>query len=43
MEPYEIFMLGILVVLEVPAVVILALGWVRACKEARKDDEAKDA
>ena len=35
MEPYEIFMLVTLIVLEVPAAVILAVEWVTACKEAK--------
>ena len=35
MEPYEIFMIALLVALEVPAAVILALAWRRACKEEK--------
>ena len=38
MEPYEIAMLVILAVLEIPAIIILAVGWVKACKEARERD-----
>ena len=38
MEPYEIFMLVLLIMMEVPSAVILALAWVRAWREARKDD-----
>lgn len=34
MEPYKILMLIILLVLEIPAAVILAVEWFRACKEA---------
>ena len=36
MKPYEIAMLAFLVALEIPAVIILAVGWVKACKEARE-------
>lgn len=34
MKPYEIVMLVLLIVLEVPAAVILALAWRRARREA---------
>ena len=37
MEPCEIFMLALLVVLEVPAAVILAVDLVRALREAKDD------
>ena len=36
MEPYEIVMLAILVALEIPAIIILTVGWVKARKEARE-------
>ena len=36
MKPYEIVMLAILVALEIPAIIILSVGWVKACKEARE-------
>ena len=36
MEPYEIVMLVILAALEIPAAIILAVGWVKAQKEARE-------
>ena len=36
MKPYEIVMLAFLVALEIPAIIILAVGWVKACKEARE-------
>ena len=42
MELYEVVMLSILVALEVPAAVILAVGWVKACKEARERENVKD-
>lgn len=35
MEPYKILMVILLIVLEVPAAVILAVEWVKACKEAK--------
>lgn len=40
MEPYKIVMLTVLMVLEITAMVILTIGWFKACKEAkeRKDD-----
>lgn len=40
LKPYEIVMLAILVAMEIPAIIILSVGWVKACKEARerKDD-----
>ena len=39
MEPYEIVMLAILVALEIPAIIILTVGWVKAQKEAREREE----
>ena len=39
MEPYKILMLIILLVLEIPAAVILVVGWVKACKDARERKE----
>ena len=36
MKPYEIVMLSILVALEIPTIIILTVGWVKACKEARE-------
>ena len=36
MERYEIVMLVILAALEIPAIIILTVGWVKACKEARE-------
>ena len=43
MEPYKIVMLIIVMALEIPAAIILAVGWVKACKEAkeRKDHDRK--
>ena len=43
MERYEIVMLAILVALEIPAIIILTVGWVKAQKEAREreDNERK--
>ena len=42
METYEIVMLSILAALEIPAAVILAVGWVKACKEAKERENAKE-
>lgn len=42
MEPYKIVMIVILLALESPAAVILAVGWVKACKEAKKREAAED-
>ena len=39
MKPYEIVMLVILAALEIPAAIILAVGWVKACKEARERED----
>lgn len=39
MEPYKIVMLAIVLALEIPAVIILTVGWVKANKEERKDNE----
>ena len=39
MKPYEIVMLSILVALEIPAIIILSVGWVKACKEARERED----
>ena len=40
MEPYKIVMLAIVLALEIPAVIILTVGWIKAKKEARgKDNE----
>ena len=36
MEPYKILMLVILLVLEIPAAIILAVEWFRACRKARR-------
>lgn len=35
MEPYKIVMLVILAVLEITAAIILTVGWIKACKEAK--------
>lgn len=35
MKPYEIVMMILLIALEVPAAVILAVEWVKACKDAK--------
>ena len=35
MEPYKIVMLVIVAALEIPAVIILTVGWIKANKEAR--------
>ena len=37
MEPYEIWMTALLVVLEVPAAAILAVDLVRALREVKND------
>ena len=39
MKPYEIVMLSILVALEIPVIIILSVGWVKACKEARERED----
>ena len=39
MEPYKIVMLIIVIALEIPAMIILAVGWVKACREAREQEE----
>ena len=39
MEPYKIVMLAILLALEIPAAIILIVGWIKACKEARRKDD----
>ena len=39
MKLYEIVMLAILVALEIPAIIILSVGWVKACKEARERED----
>ena len=39
MEPYKIVMLIILLALEIPAAIFLVVGWVRACREAKKREE----
>ena len=42
MEPYKIVMLAIVLALEIPAVIILTVGWIKANKEVRgKDNERK--
>ena len=38
METYEIVMLIILAALEIPAIIILTVGWIKACKEAKGGD-----
>ena len=42
METYEIVMLAILVALEIPAIIILTVGWVKAQKEARGREEQEE-
>ena len=39
MEPYKNVMLAIVLALEIPAAIILVAGWVKACKEARRNDD----
>lgn len=39
MEPYKIVMLIIVLVLEIPAAIILVVGWVRACREAKRRND----
>ena len=39
METYKIVMLAILAALEIPAIIILTVGWVKAQKEAREREE----
>ena len=41
MEPYKIVMLAFLAVLEIPAAIILVVGWIKACKEARRAEDGK--
>ena len=36
MEPYKIGMLAIVLALEIPAAIILVVGWIKACKEERR-------
>ena len=36
-EPYKIVMLAIVLALEIPAAIILVVGWIKACKEARRE------
>jgi hypothetical protein len=38
MEPYKIVMLAIVLALEIPAAIILVVGWIKARKEARRID-----
>ena len=38
METYKIVMLAIVIALEIPAMIILGVGWVKACKEAKERD-----
>ena len=42
LKPYEIVMLSILVALEIPAIIILTVGWVKACKEAERKTNDTD-
>ena len=39
METYKIMMLIIVGALEIPAAIILVVGWVRACREARRRND----
>ena len=39
METYKIVMLIIVGALEIPAAIILVVGWVRACREARRRND----
>lgn len=41
MEPYKIVMLAIVLALEIPAAIILIVGWIKACKEARREDNER--
>lgn len=41
MEPYKIVMLIIVIALEIPALIILAVGWVKACREAKEMEKAE--
>lgn len=34
MEPYKIVMLAFVLALEIPAIIVLIVGWVRACRNA---------
>ena len=36
MEPYKIVMLAIVLALEIPAAIILVVGWIKAGKEVRR-------
>ena len=39
MAPYKLVMLLIVVAVEVPAIIILAVGWVKARKEERQREK----
>ena len=41
MEPYKIVMLAIVLALEIPAAIILAVGWFKAKKEEREREDGK--
>ena len=43
MEPYKIVMLAIVLALEIPAAINLVVGWIKACKEARRKDNERKA
>ena len=43
METYEIVMLAILAVLEVIAATVLTVGWIKAKKEERMEDNERKA
>ena len=43
MEPYKIVMLVIVAALEIPAAIILTVGWIKACKEVRRKDNERKA
>lgn len=41
METYKIVMLIILLAMEIPAIIVLTVGWVQACRKARQECEAE--
>lgn len=41
MEPYKIVMLAILAALEIPAAIILTVGWIKSKKEEREREDGK--
>lgn len=40
-DPVKLFMVILLLAMEIPAAIALAVGWRRACKEAREAEDGK--